>query len=108
MVSGSNKKKNESKMENEVLERIALLESQVTSLQEEMRKTKDEKDQSNKTVNLSISSEESCSSIEAKDSIKIVEDIGEINANARKPRNLRLSDSSLLTKRINADDDFKV
>lgn len=112
-----------SEINDAVLERIALLECQVTSLQEEAQQNKREK-KASKNQNLNnegsiliseITSEDtSIDQSEAtsedtseKGSLIIDEDIGEVNANARKPRNLRISNISLLTQRIYADDDFK-
>ena len=98
-------------MKKEVLERIELLENQLTSLQEEVRKTEDIKKRIDEKTEKEISTSNSLSSItssEEHNSVIIDEDIGEVNANARKPRNLRISNTSLLTQRIYADDDFKV
>ena len=99
---------NTEEINNAVLERIVLLESQVASLQEEAQQNK-KQNKAIKSENSSIktSSQKSEETNEAHELI-IDEDIGEINGNARKPRNFRISDTSLLTKRIYADDDFKV
>ena len=95
----------------ELLERLSLLESKMSSLEHEIlaRDEEEETEKNNESID-TFQSSVAFRAGEGQDEVfKYVDNEKDprVNMNARQPRSFRTADS-FMTRRINADDDYKV
>ena len=96
---------NNKKSNKEVAETLALLESQVLSLEKEVKRQS--QDELNKSGDTLFTSSEIIRLGDGRRNSSLDVDLEEINLNARQPKSFKWS-HSLITRRVNADDDYKV